>query len=263
MSLITSHVTNKHYWKSFFQVEKAHPDVLTVMLQLFDEGRLTDGKGKTIECKDAIFVMTSNLASDEIAAHGLELRQEADETAKRLEAQDPKKRDFGESITISKEFKEQIVQPILKLHFLRNEFLGRINEIVYFLPFSKSELTQLVTRELTWWAQRALEKHSVNLVWDHAVIDVLADGYDVQYGARSIKHEVERRVINQLAAAHEQGYFEPGCQLKIVAVEGEKHVKNKGSLLRIIVEQKGCPPVQLEPNRGIQTGPVRSMWQSN
>jgi hypothetical protein len=70
-------------------------------------------------------------------------------------------------------------------------------------------------------------------------------------------------VINQLAAAHEQGYFEPGCQLKIVAVEGEKHVKNKGSLLRIIVEQKGCPPVQLEPNRGIQTGPVRSMWQSN
>jgi ATP-dependent Clp protease ATP-binding subunit ClpB len=73
----------------FDEVEKAHPDVLTVMLQLFDEGRLTDGKGKTIECKDAIFVMTSNLASDEIAAHGLELRQEADETAKRLEAQDP------------------------------------------------------------------------------------------------------------------------------------------------------------------------------
>ena len=56
---------------------------------LLIKGRLTDGKGKTIECKDAIFVMTSNLASDEIAAHGLELRREADETAKRLEAQDP------------------------------------------------------------------------------------------------------------------------------------------------------------------------------
>lgn len=60
----------------FDEVDKAHPDVLTVLLQLFDEGRLTDGKGKTIECKEAIFVMTSNLASDEIARHALQLRQE-------------------------------------------------------------------------------------------------------------------------------------------------------------------------------------------
>jgi len=61
----------------FDEVEKAHPDVLTVLLQLFDEGRLTDGQGKTIDCKDAMFVMTSNLASEEIASHGLQLRREA------------------------------------------------------------------------------------------------------------------------------------------------------------------------------------------
>ena len=60
----------------FDEVDKAHPDVLTVLLQLFDEGRLTDGKGKTIECTDAIFIMTSNLASEEIAQHALELRDE-------------------------------------------------------------------------------------------------------------------------------------------------------------------------------------------
>lgn len=60
----------------FDEVDKAHPDVLTVLLQLFDEGRLTDGQGKTIECKDAIFIMTSNLASDEIANHGLQLRRD-------------------------------------------------------------------------------------------------------------------------------------------------------------------------------------------
>lgn len=60
----------------FDEVDKAHPDVLTVLLQLFDEGRLTDGKGKTIECKNAIFVMTSNLASQEIAQHALSLREE-------------------------------------------------------------------------------------------------------------------------------------------------------------------------------------------
>lgn len=62
----------------FDEVDKAHPDVLTVLLQLFDEGRLTDGQGKTIECKDAIFIMTSNLASDEIANHGLNLRHEVE-----------------------------------------------------------------------------------------------------------------------------------------------------------------------------------------
>lgn len=61
----------------FDEVDKAHPDVLTVMLQLFDEGRLTDGQGNTIDCKDALFVMTSNLASEVIAAHGLKLRREA------------------------------------------------------------------------------------------------------------------------------------------------------------------------------------------
>lgn len=62
----------------FDEVDKAHPDVLTVLLQLFDEGRLTDGQGKTIECKNAIFVMTSNLASNEIANHALELRKEVE-----------------------------------------------------------------------------------------------------------------------------------------------------------------------------------------
>uniref|UniRef100_A0A8C8AEQ8 Caseinolytic mitochondrial matrix peptidase chaperone subunit B n=1 Tax=Otus sunia TaxID=257818 RepID=A0A8C8AEQ8_9STRI len=67
----------------FDEVDKAHPDVLTIMLQLFDEGRLTDGKGKTIDCKDAIFIMTSNVASDEIAQHALQLRQEAAEMSKK------------------------------------------------------------------------------------------------------------------------------------------------------------------------------------
>ena len=72
----------------FDEVEKAHPDVLTVMLQLFDEGRLTDGQGKTIECKDALFVMTSNLASDEIATHGLKLRREAELAAEKYQDSD-------------------------------------------------------------------------------------------------------------------------------------------------------------------------------
>lgn len=66
----------------FDEVEKAHPDVLNVLLQLFDEGRMTDGQGKTIECKEAIFVMTSNLASEEIAEYALQLREEAERLSK-------------------------------------------------------------------------------------------------------------------------------------------------------------------------------------
>ncbi|XP_072152424.1 mitochondrial disaggregase isoform X2 [Bemisia tabaci] len=196
----------------FDEVDKAHPDVLTVLLQLFDEGRLTDGKGKTIECKNAIFVMTSNLASDEIAQHALRLRDEAE----KLQEKTPEGEEFQTEVTISRNFKDRVVQPILKRHFGRDEFLGRINEIVYFLPFSRSELKKLVAKELEFWAKKAKEKHNIELIWERPVESVLSDGYEVQYGARSIKYEVERRVVNLLAAAHESGFIEDGCTVQLV-----------------------------------------------
>ncbi|KAF0292407.1 Caseinolytic peptidase B [Amphibalanus amphitrite] len=195
----------------FDEVDKAHADVLTVLLQLFDEGRLTDGKGRTIECKDAIFVMTSNLASNEIADHAMELRREAERLARERYEGKIDDVEFTERVNISRCFKDSVVQPILKRHFLRDEFLGRINEVVYFLPFSRPELRQLVTRELQFWADRAKKKHDIELKWDRRVLDVLVDGYNVYYGARSIKHEVERQVVNQLADAHEQQKLTPGC----------------------------------------------------
>ncbi|XP_041358486.1 caseinolytic peptidase B protein homolog [Gigantopelta aegis] len=198
----------------FDEVDKAHTDVLTIMLQLFDEGRLTDGKGKTIDCKDAIFIMTSNLASEEIAQHALQLREEAEDIDKQRQSGEMDL-ESSEKITISKTFKDKVVRPILKRHFRRDEFLGRINEIVYFLPFSRSEMSKLVTKELDFWAQRAKKKHNIQLRWDHHVVDVLADGYDVHYGARSIKHEVERRVISQLAMAHERQLIDEGSVIKL------------------------------------------------
>lgn len=199
----------------FDEVDKAHPDVLTVLLQLFDEGRLTDGKGKTIVCKNAIFIMTSNLASSEIAEHGLQLRRESEEIARERYAGKIEDQDIDDKITISRHFKEKIVRPILKSHFRRDEFLGRINEIVYFLPFSRNELLTLVEKELRFWAERARQKHKILLSWDRAVAQLLADGYNVYYGARSIKHEVERRVVSQLALAHETGQLTPGCHVRL------------------------------------------------
>ncbi|XP_068122662.1 mitochondrial disaggregase [Hyperolius riggenbachi] len=208
----------------FDEVDKAHPDVLTIMLQLFDEGRLTDGKGKTIECKDAIFIMTCNAGSDEIAEYGLQLRQEAQEMNRHRLAENLDDVQIEEKITISKQFKENVIRPILKAHFRRDEFLGRINEIVYFLPFCRSELSQLVSKELNMWAKKAKQRHDITLQWDREVMDVLADGYNVHYGARSIKHEVERRVVNQLAAAYEQDLLPRGCTLRIAVEDSDKHL---------------------------------------
>ena len=101
----------------FDEVDKAHPDVLTVLLQLFDEGRLTDGKGKTIECKNAMSITTSNLAITEIAEHVLQLRREAEDIAKEIYSGEIKDKDVGENITISRHFEDKIIYPILKYHF--------------------------------------------------------------------------------------------------------------------------------------------------
>lgn len=223
----------------FDEVDKAHPDVLTVLLQLFDEGRLTDGKGKTIECKDAIFIMTSNLASNEIAQHAIQLRREAQElTAQRLEG----KLDEEElsNVTISRNFKDHVVRPILKRHFRRDEFLGRINEIVYFLPFSRSELNRLVSKELNFWAKKAKEKHKIELLWEREIEGVLADGYDVHYGARSIKYEVERRVVSQLAAAHERGVIGTGSSVVLTVHWPNDQESETGiPIVRLKVKKKG------------------------
>nr|DBA32254.1 TPA: hypothetical protein GDO54_000058 [Pyxicephalus adspersus] len=140
------------------------------------EGRLTDGKGKTIECKDAIFIMTCNAGSDEIAQHALQLRQEAQEMNRHRLAENLDDIQIKEKITISKQFKENVIRPILKAHFRRDEFLGRINEIVYFLPFCRSELSQLVSKELNMWAKKAKQRHDITLLWDCEVMDVLTEG---------------------------------------------------------------------------------------
>ena len=227
----------------FDEVDKAHPDVLTVLLQLFDEGRLTDGQGKTIECKNAVFVMTSNLAADEIAEYGAQLRYEAKEKRKNrlLDASSMKKtKDNAEdsnSAVVSRQFKENIVRPILKRHFGRDEFLGRINEFVYFLPFSENELFLLVERELKMWSKHAKDRHGISLLWKTPeVLTILADGYNIHYGARSIKYEVDRRVVGLLATAHERGLLQRGCS---VVVQNSVPLDNMESSL-------SCCRLQLE-----------------
>lgn len=181
--------------------------------------------------------MTSNLASTKIADHALQLRKEADDLVKERVEGTFQDATLSEKITISRHFKEKVVQPILKQHFGRDEFLGRINEIVYFLPFSRQELIQLVEKELNFWSQKAKEKHNVDLLWDKQVANLLADGYNVYYGARSIKHEVERRIVGHLALAHETDQLEKDCTVRFQVIdvdEGPEKAK-----LRMTIKRRG------------------------
>lgn len=126
---------------------------------------------------------------------------------------------------VSRQFKESVVRPILKRHFRRDEFLGRIDEIVYFLPFSRQELLALVATELTRWAEAARRRHGLQLEWEPGVLGLLADGYDVHYGARSIHHEVQRRAVTLLAAAAERGLLPRGASVLLADNETALELK--------------------------------------
>lgn len=241
------------------EVEKAHPDVLTIMLQLFDEGRITDGKGTTVECKDAIFVMTSNLAQHEIADEAELLRLEASVSSdaqttgtasgvepinnnKNATAADDRNNSLGEKkidesqISLSRKFIEHVIYPILYEHFRRDEFLGRINEVLFFLPFSEEELREITSRELSRWAEKARTRHGITITWDPEVVDVLAGGYNIRYGARSIKYEVERKVVNLIAKANENDDVLDGGRVHIVV---DKSMDKKYRICKIDIPERG------------------------
>ncbi|KAI8640673.1 P-loop containing nucleoside triphosphate hydrolase protein [Parasitella parasitica] len=231
------------------EVEKAHPDVLTIMLQLFDEGRITDGKGTTVECKDAIFVMTSNLAQHEIADEAELLRLEASvssdaQTTGTAAVVEPNKKPKSEEaadqvqrqISLSRQFIEHVIHPILYEHFRRDEFLGRINEVLFFLPFSEEELREITSRELSRWAEKARARHGITMTWDPEVVDVLSDGYNIRYGARSIKYEVERKVVNLIAKANENDDVLDGGRVHIVV---DKALDKKHRICKIEIPERG------------------------
>ncbi|KAI5118401.1 hypothetical protein M0805_007535 [Coniferiporia weirii] len=178
------------------EIEKAHPDVLAVFLQVFDDGRLTDTKDGVVYCKDAVFIMTSNLASDEIKAQAPLLRELIADT----EAQSRPE----EYLRVVGQFNRSI-HPILKGALKRDEFLGRINQIVVFLPLNQEEIELVVKGELNMWRKRSNEKHEISVSWAHEVVKKLALAYDVNYGARSVVNEVQRIAIQLIADAHIKG----------------------------------------------------------
>jgi len=169
------------------EIEKAHPDVLNVLLQLLDDGRLTDGKGRTVDFKNTVVIMTSNVGSREIqeaAADG----NEAEMRSRALE--------------------------VLRGHF-RPEFLNRIDDIVVFHPLTPEQLAAIVELQVKQLSGRLQDKHIALVLTDRAKQHLAWAGYDVVYGARPLKRLLLREIINPLALKLLDGTVKEGQTVRM------------------------------------------------
>ncbi|MGW3461186.1 AAA family ATPase, partial [Streptomyces olivaceoviridis] len=182
-------------------VEKAHPDVFNILLQVLDDGRLTDSQGRTVDFTNTVIVMTSNLGSEAITRRGAGIGfgpggAEADEEARR----------------------EQILRP-LREHF-RPEFLNRIDEIVVFRQLTNEQLRQ-ITDLLLETTRRLLDGQGVSVEFTSAAVDWLAErGYQPEYGARPLRRTIQREVDNQLSRLLLDGTISEGSRVTVDARDG-------------------------------------------
>jgi ATP-dependent Clp protease ATP-binding subunit ClpB len=186
----------------FDEIEKAHPEVLNVMLQLLDDGRLTDGKGRTVDFKNAVVIMTSNIGSHFIA-----------ETAARLSL------DSSQNAVLDEGVKRQVTDA-LRAHF-RPEFLNRVDEIIIFHALSPQQMRKIIDIQLRGLMKR-LEDRKIHVELSDRAKDLLiAEGYDPTYGARPLKRVIQRRVLDPLAMRVLQGEFREGSRVRLDAPRGE------------------------------------------
>ncbi|GAB6976240.1 ATP-dependent chaperone ClpB [Prevotella falsenii] len=178
---LTEAVRRKPYSVVLFdEIEKAHPDVFNILLQVLDDGHLTDNKGRTVNFKNTIIIMTSNLGSQYIQQEFAHLtednRQEIIDNAR------------------------DIVMEMLKQN-IRPEFLNRIDETIMFLPLTQSEISKIVTLQLN-RVKAMLAPQGFTLEWTESAVAYLAKvGYDPEFGARPVKRAIQRYVLNDLSKA--------------------------------------------------------------
>ncbi|HEX8113584.1 MAG TPA: AAA family ATPase, partial [Kofleriaceae bacterium] len=176
------------------EMEKAHADVWSVLLQVLDDGRLTDGQGRTVDFRNTVVIMTSNVGS----AHLLKLT-----------------RDNREQI-------EKLVMRELSTTF-RPEFLNRIDEVIFFNPLGEAQLAQIVRIQVERFQKLLAERQITLHLTDQAVARVAEAGYDPVYGARPLKRALQKLVIDPLASRLLAGDFQPGDQIE-AATEGDRIV---------------------------------------
>jgi len=170
------------------EIEKAHPDVFNVLLQVFDDGRLTDGKGRTVDFKNTVIIMTSNLASQQIQ----KLTEEK-----------------GADWEIEAHVKDALKQ------VFKPEFLNRIDEIIVFHMLTKEHLKKIVDIQLKYLAQRLKDRKIELEFTDRAREQIMDEGYDPVYGARPLKRTIQQRLENPLAGELLAGKFSDGSRIKV------------------------------------------------
>ncbi|MCF7954946.1 MAG: ATP-dependent chaperone ClpB [Phycisphaerae bacterium] len=181
------------------EIEKADIDVFNVLLQVFDDGRLTDGKGRTVDFKNTIIIMTSNFAGEQI--------QEMTE-------------DQGADWEIEAHVKEALKQ------FLSPEFLNRIDETIVFHMLNKDDLEKIVSLQLNQLADRLKARNLKVEFTENARKQILEEGYDPAFGARPLKRAIQQKLENRLAADLVAGKFTDGDKIKIDA-DGQKFIIEK------------------------------------
>ena len=193
---LTEAVRRKPYSVVLFdEVEKAHPDVFNVLLQVLDDGRITDGQGRTVDFKNTVIILTSNLGSTAI----LDGIQENGE--------------------ISDEAKEE-VNRLLKASF-RPEFLNRLDEIVFFKPLTRTEIGSIVHLMAGELVARLEEKQLYLTLSDEAVNYIVEQGYDPIYGARPLKRYIQHSLETMLAKEILAGKFMPGDRITVTVKDGQ------------------------------------------
>ena len=178
---LTEAVRRKPYSVVLFdEIEKAHPDVFNILLQVLDDGRLTDNKGRTVNFKNTIIIMTSNLGSDYIR-----------ERSAKVGTTDESRQEWMEETR--KHLLEMLKQTI------RPEFLNRIDETVVFMPLRESEIHQIVKLQAQGIC-RMLADSGINLTVDDSAIDLISSaGYDPEFGARPVKRALQTLLLNRLS----------------------------------------------------------------
>jgi ATP-dependent Clp protease ATP-binding subunit ClpB len=179
----------------FDEIEKAHPDVFNIFLQILDDGRLTDGKGRTVDFKNTVIVMTSNIASHF-------LHEQAG-------------RGSGGQDGVSEEVKRKVQETLLE-HF-RPEFLNRIDEVVIFRPLGKAQVTQIIELQLEGLKQMLAERKIEIELTDKARELLFREGYNPQFGARPLKRAIQRAIQDPLALKMLEGEIVPGDTVRIDA----------------------------------------------
>jgi ATP-dependent Clp protease ATP-binding subunit ClpB len=175
----------------FDEIEKAHPDVFNVLLQILDDGRLTDSKGRTVDFKNTVLIMTSNLGSREI-------------------------QDVSDDET---EVREAVIE-VLREHF-KPEFLNRIDDIVIFGRLSREQITRIIDVQLE-RLRAMLHERNISIVLEESARELLAlEGYDPNFGARPLKRAIQTMIQNPLAMRLLRGEIMPGQTVVVSGRNGE------------------------------------------